>query len=318
MKLPTRSILPLMTLNTPLISGFASRQLFKSFSRQHNNFLTSMFSSISKTSCTSNIFGGDYGGQKATFSSVDGKLIPVPEHMVPESMVEWGQIPSCFEVIVSEDITNDNEDESQSTLQRSIVTVMPEVGCGLDNLDTMKNIEKIPFNQYETFQVNDMNIATAFIKEEGKRCVECIFVNEKEGTKNGEEVLTTIRMRVSVNLFDNNQIKSPIHVTREEKTSDTSSSGTIADGGGLDARTVSRLVGRENANKPFCEEELAETFETDADSTTLKLPCGLQVKYSSRPLSSLLEVGLKGTNPESSYVVVKHDLESLQASCDQE
>jgi hypothetical protein len=182
----------------------------------------------------------------------------------------------------------------------------------------MKNIEKIPFNQYETFQVNDMNIATAFIKEEGNRCVECIFVNEKEGTKNGEEVLTTIRIRVSVNLFDNNQIKSPIHVTREEKTSDTSSSGTIADGGGLDARTVSRLVGRENANKPFCEEELAETFETDADSTTLKLPCGLQVKYSSRPLSSLLEVGLKGTNPESSYVVVKHDLESLQASCDQE
>lgn len=65
--------------------------------------ITALYSSsVSKSSSSSDnkesalsksILGGDFAGQSATFSGIDGKLIPVPEYYVPESMIEWGQIP---------------------------------------------------------------------------------------------------------------------------------------------------------------------------------------------------------------------------------
>lgn len=64
--------------------------------------ITALYSSsVSKSSSSDNkesalaknILGGDFAGQSATFSGIDGKLIPVPEYYVPESMIEWGQIP---------------------------------------------------------------------------------------------------------------------------------------------------------------------------------------------------------------------------------
>eukprot|EP01083_Nonionella_stella_P222377 793624_1 len=62
-----------------------------------------------------NIFGGDYAGHSATFSSIDGALIPVPNHYVPEAMVEWGQVPNGLESIVSEDLVqNENENENEN------------------------------------------------------------------------------------------------------------------------------------------------------------------------------------------------------------
>ena len=46
--------------------------------------------------------GGDFAGLAATFNPGDGTFIPIPEHLIPESLLEWGQEPKCLEVLVSE------------------------------------------------------------------------------------------------------------------------------------------------------------------------------------------------------------------------
>ena len=50
--------------------------------------------SSATTSTASSILGGDWVGLFATFASKTGDLVPVPEHLIPESMLEWGEIPS--------------------------------------------------------------------------------------------------------------------------------------------------------------------------------------------------------------------------------
>ena len=39
------------------------------------------------------LYCGDWAGHLASFSCKTGKLVPVPEHLVPESMIEWGAVP---------------------------------------------------------------------------------------------------------------------------------------------------------------------------------------------------------------------------------
>ena len=64
----------------------------QSHSLQRLSFLpsTALFSTSTSKSTMSNckVLGGDYAGLSATFSSKNGELVPVPEHLVPESMLE--------------------------------------------------------------------------------------------------------------------------------------------------------------------------------------------------------------------------------------
>lgn len=83
---------------------------------------------------SSNLYGGDFAGLSASFSPQDGTLIKVPEHLVPEALLEWGKAPSCFEVLVSEEFSDNN-------LKRQTVQILPAVGCGVDNLETFKKEE---------------------------------------------------------------------------------------------------------------------------------------------------------------------------------
>uniref|UniRef100_A0A7S3VCY4 Plastid lipid-associated protein/fibrillin conserved domain-containing protein n=1 Tax=Chaetoceros debilis TaxID=122233 RepID=A0A7S3VCY4_9STRA len=245
--------------------------------RNANIQKTKMFSTSTTETEKVTIFGGDYAGHSATFSSIDGALIPVPNHYVPEAMVEWGQVPNGLECIVSEDLVEaENENDAKQMWERNVVTIMPEVGCGLDNLDTMKNQQFIPNENVNTISLKDVKahaqvqaqaqaqvgVATAFLTD-AKRRVECIFVVQEDNkdSDNGDyddntsisvSTSTTTRYRISINLHENNQLRSPIDMTKERKTSDESSKGTIAKGGGLDSRTVARLIGKEDFNKPFC------------------------------------------------------------------
>ena len=100
---------------------------------------------------TPTIIGGDYAGLNATFSSDTGELVPIPHHLVPRSMIEWGDIPNSFDTLVSEDLYSsctDNDDDNERkggilSLSRTILTVMPEVGCGIDNLEITKKVDNI-------------------------------------------------------------------------------------------------------------------------------------------------------------------------------
>ena len=69
------------------------------------------------------LFGGDFAGHSASFDSLSGSLIPVPEYLLPESMIEWGQVPSSWEVLTSEDW----KDDCDLALERNVAKVVPEV-----------------------------------------------------------------------------------------------------------------------------------------------------------------------------------------------
>ena len=117
-------------------------------------------SSMAAVETTTIVGNGDYAGLSATFSSSSsdinkvgvGELIPVPEHLVPESMIEWGDIPTYFEVLSSEDIITlnhdlNNDEEKGQKMERTVITVLPEVGCGIDNLETTKKVEEFNIQQ---------------------------------------------------------------------------------------------------------------------------------------------------------------------------
>ena len=83
----------------------------------------------------------------------------MPERLVPPSMVEWGAIPPCLETLTSEDywiavvVGDENDDDendndgggggSSPLLTRTVVTVLPEVGCGIDNLEVTRRSEDL-------------------------------------------------------------------------------------------------------------------------------------------------------------------------------
>ncbi len=304
------------------------------------------------------IFGGDLAGTYAQFESTTGKVIPVPEHYVPQSMIEWGQVPSCLEVIVSEDILINDGDNNMIVIDRTTVQVMPEVGCGLDNLDTIKLKESIPLKpehdqnkltSIDNLSLNGVDATSVYIPEKNR--VEFIFTVHSnssiqsdittvkdENSVSDEESMDVTRIRVGVNLFPNKlQVKSPIDMTKERKISNISTKGTIADGGGLDARTVSKLVGRDNINNPFCEqkglelekvingswtvydsestttnnEKIIKNIDTK-DSTILSLPENVILTFGGSPLvieASLIVLGKDDERADSvRKIVIKRSL----------
>ena len=187
--------------------------------------------------------GGDYAGLSATFNPKDGSFIPIPEHLVPESLLEWGQEPKCLEVLVSEDIKDDK-------LNRTTVTIYPAVGCALDNQETTKKTEEVEFTSH--FEEDGNTVGLQYSTGDKDIRLETMFgLSDKH------------RMRVVLDLIVQSEseisIKSPMGLILERQTSSKSSGGTIADGGGLDARTVCTLLGSElSKSKTFAEEDVSQ------------------------------------------------------------
>lgn len=214
-------------------------------------------------------FGGDFAGLSATFNPSDGSFIPIPVHLVPADLVEWGQEPKCLENLVSEDVT-----ENDSKMNRNIITVLPSTGCAVDNMEALKTTYDIDLKSMET---NDDGSAVGvqyFISDESFR-LESIF-----GLDDG------YRMRVIVDFMKSESPiwspKSPVNLLLERRTSENSSGGTRADGGGLDGRTVSGLLGPElTRRKTFVDEEpLDDTFE-DEGIQYVSLPGNVTLSYGS-------------------------------------
>ncbi len=204
---------------------------------------------------SASLLGGDFAGMSATFNSKTGSLVRVPEHFVPPAMVEWGQIPSALEVITSEE-----EPRTEGTFNRWTITVLPEVGCGIDNLDTMKKEEEwISLGIDQDKDQNDNVLIFEQISPQKNRRSEICFSSGLRTSKdndedNNEDRLFSQRIRIGFEVLMPASLGSLITIVEERKVRDDHSGGTIADGGGLDGRTVSNLVGVENSNKPFSEQ----------------------------------------------------------------
>ncbi|KAG7349459.1 hypothetical protein IV203_012056 [Nitzschia inconspicua] len=214
--------------------------------------------------------GGDFAGLAATFDPGDGSFIPIPEYLIPPSLLEWGQEPKCLEVLVSEEI---NEDET--SMMRITTTVLPDTGCSVDNLETIKAADEIDLESQWSCRIEEQGE----IQEEGATTVvglqyplqddsnelrvETIFGLEAEDGKQ-------YRMRVAIDVVpsppDTFGIQSPMVLTLERRTNAVSSGGTIGDGGGLDGRTVSMLLGeRLSGSKTFVDDPpLSENYDADS------------------------------------------------------
>mmetsp|Transcript_41691 Transcript_41691/g.48647 ORF Transcript_41691/g.48647 Transcript_41691/m.48647 type:complete len:453 (+) Transcript_41691:65-1423(+) len=223
---------------------------------------------------------GDWAGQSATFHALTSELVPIPTYYIPESLLEWGQAPSCLEVLTSESKIEETKlrgfipasqltwAESMETLllERTEVRILPEVGCGLDNLDTLKTTEKLNLRWQNAGQ-EKINKPTkgAFMRNDT-----FAFLTEpldvKKPLDSDRKLYTTFfpspdqRIRISCTMGITTkddatsptlEIRTPVTMVVERKTSDESSGGTIADGGGLYASTVTELVGMDRINKPF-------------------------------------------------------------------
>jgi hypothetical protein len=222
--------------------------------------------------------GGDYAGYLATYDPNDGSFIPVPEHFIPAALLEWGQEPSTLEVLVSEDVKG--FDIEEIILQRQITTLFPEIGCSIDNIETKKTFENIKMSsiwQEKTKIEHITDPMSTFCDEiEGKVVAQqsLQFISEKKfsiETIFGCMMMSGSRIRIKFDYeFSSNRdnfeeiIKNPISIILERQVSTNSTCGTIADGGGLDGRSVAGMIGpslRKYSDFPNIKQNMT-TFET--------------------------------------------------------
>jgi hypothetical protein len=237
-------------------TGFTIREPFGSCRHHSGFFATSptyqrdfeLLIQAASSSSNGYALGGDFAGLAATFDPGDGSFIPVPEHLVPEALVEWGQEPKCLEVLVSEETNGE-------AMARSTITVLPATGCSVDNLETIKVEDDVDLSSQWGANTNVVGLQYPIGDDEIR--LETIF-----GMEDGH------RMRVAIDLIPSDSvfaIQSPMVLALERRTSSFGSGGTIADGGGLDARTVSMLLGENlRKSKTFVEETpLEDSFESN-------------------------------------------------------
>lgn len=196
-------------------------------------------------------------------------------------MLEWGDIPSCLEVLTSEDWigVDDNDrddgksgDDDQHQLVRTIITVLPEVGCGIDNLEVTKRIEtflqysdRLDCWKYGNHLEREVVVADRHRKnQEHILDVETIFQVDSDADEDGNQ-LRRIRISFSLDLtrlteeasssssISNDLLSNIITFNVERQHSSQSTQGTMWSGpsynsGGLDARTVMTTIGKSIMN----------------------------------------------------------------------
>lgn len=208
--------------------------------------------------------GGDFAGLASTFNPGDGSFIPIPEHLIPEALITWGQEPKCLQMLVSEELKS-------NVLERSTITILPDARSSIDNLETTKVQDYVNLSSQWGENTNVVGLQYQ-IDDNGTLRLETIF-----GLDNGH------RMRVAIDLIPSDTVfavESPMVITKERRTSSISSSGVIADGGGLNGRIVSLLLGEELRNpKTFAEEmPLGGSFESNGIKQ-ISFPGGVSIAY---------------------------------------
>ena len=204
------------------------------------------------------VLGGDIAGITVHLDE-RGHVIPLPTSWVPESLQEWGQVPDFVETLVSEDFIDLLEEQESPSWTRHVLTVLPETGCGVDNLDVIKRMEKMTRissrTHYGSDEVACLVSADSEIQVDQscvQYCLETIFECDS-----AETPLHRIRLGVLVardpgptegeydwKLFSSNKVSSPtIRISWERQFDASSSFGALADGGGLDGQRVSRWMG---------------------------------------------------------------------------
>jgi hypothetical protein len=264
------------------------------------------------------VLGGDFAGLAATFCPGSGDFIPLPEHLIPESLKEWGQEPKCLELLVSEDLRSmDGSSGDELTMIRVTTTILPDTGCSVDNLETIKAADEIDLttgtliqekrwrleNDGETINDWDNNAVVALKYpliggninnnnefEKNELRLETIFGLSDGTQRHRLRVVLDLQIEYvadDVTSGDNNGViigvQKPMMVIMERRTSSISSGGTISDGGGLDGRTISLLLGeRLRGSQTFVDTEppLGQSYENNETGIRyVALPSNILLAY---------------------------------------
>jgi hypothetical protein len=205
----------------------------------------------------------NFVGLLASFDASTGVLVPLPDYYVPSAMKEWGQVPSVLEVLTS----------SEGSHNRLQTTVLPETGCGIDNLETIMAKESIkPLAVQRGGLPGSLAALVTSSKTSTVEYFEATFPHEIAE----DEKSNKYRCRVSFPIGSSSkQIKMVIERLIED---DGSSNKMVAEitGGGLDGQSVARWLGPQlNSGKwrAFAE----STRPSSASKVSLSLPLGVSV-----------------------------------------
>jgi len=242
-----------------------------------------------------NLLGGDYAGVWINIDK-NGDVDPLPDHHVPAAMKEWDQAPVCYEVITSEDSIIED-----AIYNRRIITILPETGCGVDNLEVLKSevrLQEVASYRFQDDEGEEEGTAQCFFAPlrggiDPEWLLDIIFDANSNQVTDHRVRLGIIVKRLSESGQDTNHVwevstvpapglSSPFFITWERQFNKTSSSGGLAKGGGLDGQSVSRWIG-DNIEKHFStvpnESVESKGEEQDLPTTQLNLPCNLTLSF---------------------------------------
>lgn len=235
--------------------------------------------------------GQDYCGYQALYKIRTGELQqPLPTHYIPPALLEWGQEPYYVETITSEDHCNE---ESSPTWTRHTLTVLPETGCAIDNLQVLHHTQ-----EFHTQEVHSPNIRT--IQRQNDPTT--VFLETSFLLPAQHRLRMSLECRVVTTnhngaaSFDI-QDSSVVQVTWERQF-DSSSQGQRAKAGGLDAQSLSRWKG--DQIRDFTRDK------TTVLQNTTFLPC--QLELSCTPDTILMS---RSTEKVSFQLTVNQDNEMV-------
>lgn len=210
--------------------------------------------------------GGDFAGLAATFNPGDGSLVPIPAHLVPDALLEWGQEPKCLDILVSE------ESSDGVTMTRHTISVLPGTGCSIDNLETTKVEDTIDLSPTFGRGTNIVGLQYEVGRKKNALRLETVF-----GMPEGYRMRVILDVIPSATTF---AVQSPMVLALERRTNTVSSGGTIADGGGLDGRTVSMLLGDLlRRSKTFVDDQPLDGYHENGDLKHVSLPGNVSIAY---------------------------------------
>ena len=244
------------------------------------------------------LLGGDFAGYSAEFNPTTGAIKPVPVYLVPPSLLEWGQHPTSLESIVSEDFCEEpcEHDSDVHLLDRVCLSVLPETGCGVDNLEVQKATEM----GWKILKMNENIVGLVRSKNPTEISLEAVFGHTEEDH----------RIRISVALSKQLSLKA-IGMSIERRFSATSTNGSRADGGGLDGASVSRWIGTgaaKEGNKIF-ESSIMDEGTDKNDQSTIVLPLNATVQFTSGE-DSILRIC--HADNEVAFKLTTGDVDSIQ------
>jgi hypothetical protein len=227
------------------------------------------------------VYEGDFAGYTATYSWPQGRLVPLPEHLVPPELVEWGQVPTGLEILTSEGGGTDDDNATRIRISsssatvpvpspfpwsRHTLTVLPATGCAVDSLHTTRSsVTHLIKGAAVPAAAGPLSAGATAVRilvyraGDNSAEVEVTFDlsdldvgQDKDDDEEGESHPWSghrVRLAVPVELQGASpewmvvRPASALKATVERRVSERSSRGKAADGGGLDGATVSRWIG---------------------------------------------------------------------------